>query len=290
VDLVRVHQPPALLSTQSAIHRGIEKWADADLYLERRSAAFAAETGLIVTQCVPSGDPVEHICARAIDIGADLVIMTSHGRTGFSRFWLGSVTDGVVRQSRIPVLILRAQEDENADAAPVRLQRLLVPLDGSKLAADALGPAAGLAVAEDAEMLLLHIVHPVPMVTEGFENALVGPMPTDQAATRLLVTEGRAYLEREAATLVERGVKRVAGHVMVSAHTAKAIIALTKTREVDAIVMSTHGRGLSRLVIGSVADKVLRASDVPLLLHRPAGAATAAPLIEEGEVELQLKE
>ena len=77
-------------------------------------------------------------------------------------------------------------------------------------------------------MLLLHIVHPVPMVTEGFENALVGPMPTDEAATRLLVTEGRAYLEREAATLVERGVKRVAGHVMVSAHTAKAIIALTK--------------------------------------------------------------
>jgi nucleotide-binding universal stress UspA family protein len=287
VDLVRVHPAPAFVATPRAVDRDIEGWADADRYLERRATAFEAETGLSVTHTVPAGDPVECICARASDIAADLIVMTSHGRTGFSRFWMGSIADAVVRRSKTPVLMLRASEDENATAAPVQFRRILVPLDGSPLAEEALTIAAELAKAENAELVLLQVVRPVPIVTSDVQTAWVGSLPMDEAATRLLATEARTYLQRQHAQLAERGVQRVQDHVMVSSHIAKAIIALAKTRQADAIVMSSHGRGMTRLVIGSVADKVLRGCDLPLLLHRPA-TIPAPTLVDSAEIEEQL--
>lgn len=287
VDLIAVHRQPGVVATQGTIDRSIQGWAEADRYLDRRASSLSAQTRGRVTHSVPAGEPVECICARAADIGADLIVLTSHGRTGFSRFWMGSVADGVVRRSSIPVLILRAVEDVNAPAAPLQFRRILVPLDGSKLAEEALGPAVDLAMAEDAELLLLHIVHPVPLPTVNYEMAWVGPLPTDEPATQLLVKEGRAYLASIGAKLGERGVKRVTEHVMVTGNTATAIIALAKARQADAIAMSTHGRGVSRLVIGSIADKVLRGCDVPLLIHRPA-TVPAATLLEPEDVEEQL--
>jgi nucleotide-binding universal stress UspA family protein len=287
VDLIAVHRPQKALATQSAIDRSIQRWADTDRYLERRATGLAHDTKLMVTHSVPSGNPVDCICARASDVDADLIVMTSHGRTGFNRFWLGRVADGVVRHSTIPVLMLRASEDEHATPAAIQFRRLLVPLDGSTLAEAALEPAASLALATNAEILLSHLVHPVPVATPDYQMVWAGPLPTDESATRLLMKEGTAYLAKKAELLAQRGVHSVATHVMVGQSTAKAIIALAKARQVDAIAMATHGRGVSRLVIGSVADKVLRGSELPLLIQRPATIA-APRLLEPHEVEEQL--
>jgi len=287
LDLVAVHPRPNAVATQGTIDRSIKSWSDADRYIEQRASALEAKTRLAVTHIVPAGEPVECICARAADVGADLIVMTSHGRTGFSRFWMGSVADGVVRRSSIPVLMLRALEEQDATPAARQFRRILVPLDGSKLAEEALGPAGDLAIALDADVVLLHVVHPVPLVNVDFEMAWSGPMATDDAATRLLMNQSRAYLARIGTRLGERGVKRVTEHVSLAGNTATAIIALAKERQVDAIAMSTHGRGVSRLVMGSVADKVMRGSDLPLLIHRPASVA-AATLLEPDELDEQL--
>jgi nucleotide-binding universal stress UspA family protein len=110
------------------------------------------------------GGVVEMICQRAHDVDADLIVMTSHGRTGLSRMWLGSVADGVIRRSSVPVLLLRPVENENRHAAAHVFKKILVPLDGSAVGADALPPAQALAHLSGARLVLLRVVQPVPMI------------------------------------------------------------------------------------------------------------------------------
>jgi len=287
IDITVVHRSNRGHDERFPSDEELSDWKTEDAYAERIANALQTRVDGAVSHGTPSGDPVDMICARTRDLRADLIVMTSHGRTGFSRFWMGSVADGVVRRSSIPVLMLRALEEQDATPAARQFRRILVPLDGSKLAEEALGPAGDLAIALDADVVLLHVVHPVPLVNVDFEMAWSGPMATDDAATRLLMNQSRAYLARIGTRLGERGVKRVTEHVSLAGNTATAIIALAKERQVDAIAMSTHGRGVSRLVMGSVADKVMRGSDLPLLIHRPASVA-AATLLEPDELDEQL--
>ena len=98
--------------------------------------------------------------------------------------------------------------------------------------------------------------------------------------------------EREVATvardLADRGFAKVEKHVVVEAGVARAILDFANRHRIDLIAMSTHGRGASRLIVGSIADKVLRGSALPILLRRPPGSVAEKPLLDRGEVELQL--
>ena len=104
-----------VLAHEMAPYDGVlaASWSDAktpeeSIYVRTIAEDLAKGANLTVDGCVETGNPVDVICRRAREIDADLIVMTSHGRTGLSRMWLGSVADGVIREASVPVQIGRA--------------------------------------------------------------------------------------------------------------------------------------------------------------------------------------
>lgn len=279
IDLVLVHEPLEFAGYPSGAMDG-EEWNVEHRYLESVAAELQSRASVSVTHAVLRGAPADMICVRVKDVSADLVVMTSHGRTGLSRSWLGSVADAVVRCSSTPVLMLRPVEtpiDRFAEQNP--FTRVLVPLDGSRLALGVLDPAAALAKCGDATLLLLRVVQPVPLVSayEINQPFLYPPIVADEEATTQVVGEVAAELETIARTLREKGTRRVEVDVIVGGRVADDVTAFARQHDVDVIAMSTRGRGASRILLGSVADKLLRASTLPILLYRPTDTDDESP-------------
>ena len=176
--------------------------------------------------------------------------MASHGWSGFDRFLLGSITEGVVRKIRKPVLVVRSQPMRLKDVA-----RILVPLDGSELSEKALGPAQQMARITGATLVLCqildtaHLNQTLPAILEGRQKD-IEPI--------------RKYLEQRASELDPEIRSNLLWTV---GSPARAILQLCAQQQIDLVVMSTHGRGgLKRLMLGSVAENVVRGSDGPVLL------------------------
>ena len=163
---------------------------------------------------------------------------------------------------------------------------MLVPLDNSALAFEAIGPAADLAEASGAELVLLHVVPPVPMIT-GYETTFpltFAPMVVDEALTASVAADSKRHLEEVASRLrTERRIAVVA-EVVIDSRIADAIIGFAHGQSVDVIAMTTHGRGASRLLLGSIADKIVRGSRVPVMLRRPIDIGEPAAEIREAEM------
>jgi len=273
VDLVLVREPRPLPEYQ------IGAADDKDLHgYERYMQAVVAElhsgASVEVTHAVVQGAPAEMIRTRAHEVGADLIVMTSHGRTGLSRAWLGSVADAVVRRSTIPVLMLRPNDTTPTDRLAEKhlFRRVLVPIDGSESARGILDGAAALAQCSDAPVVLLRVVPHVPKVIayDMHEPLIIPPTIPDPEATEQVVHDVTRQVEDLARSLRDRGSVNVEAHVIVGDRVAESIIDFARGHDADVIAMSTRGRGASRILLGSVADKLLRASDLPMLLRRPA--------------------
>lgn len=277
IDLLLVHQPMPFAGFDDAPwNAGVAQ--SESKYLASIAAELGTGADVTTTYAVVRGEPVDTIDERAREKKADLIVMTSHGRTGVSRAWMGSVADGVLRRSAVPVLMLRAAAGAPAPRAPVRLFRtMLVTLDGSPRAREILPAAASLAACSDARVLVLKVVPPVPMAGA-----------RDDAATKRLVDEATAELDEAALALKGAGIARVEPHVVVADHLARAILDFATRNSVDAIAMATNGRGASRLFVGSVADKVLRATALPMLMLRPVGVPGAGDLIDAASMARQL--
>lgn len=204
---------------------------------------------------------------------ADLVVMSTHGRTGIGRWLYGSVADEVLRRSRVPVLLVPPACAPAWD--PARPQRVLVPLDGSSLAEEILPAVTDLARTLRAEVLLLRVIeYPVPVLGDGTGYVTVFDEETERA-------DAEAYLAQVARRLMDAGLS-VATEVVVSPPTVVGQVPATiadvaRDRAATLIALATHGRGgLARLVLGSVATGVLQRANVPLLLTRPAAVGAAA--------------
>jgi nucleotide-binding universal stress UspA family protein len=221
------------------------------------------------------------ISAYAAEVEADLVVMTTHGRGGISRVWVGSVADALMRRAAVPILLVRPRDeavDWSRGAAP---RHMLIPLDGSELSAAVLPPALDLAALGDARITLLRIVLPVPFV--------VGPnasTPTFLATGGTdALEEARQYVERVAAPLRENGLD-VAAVALYNSTPATAILDYAAGAGVDTIAMATHGRGgWSRVALGSVADKVMRGTMMPVLVYRPGGRSLTTAGSADNNVE-----
>lgn len=169
--------------------------------------------------------------------------------------------------------------------APSPFNHVLVPLDGSAIALDVLASAAALARCSDARITLLRVVQPVPAVVVNARVPFAYPLSIpDDAATARLVDEAKQQLADVRRTLTEAVRATIEGHVVVADRVARAILDFARGHSVDVIAMATHGRGMSRLVVGSVADKVLRACGLPVLLYRPIGATEPIREIEHAGV------
>jgi nucleotide-binding universal stress UspA family protein len=210
--------------------------------------------------------------ARHANAAADLVIMTTHGRGGLARFWLGSVADGVVREATVPILLLKPSDSANGIAVGRggRLKAVLVPLDGSPLAERVLEPVIDVvgADAADVNLTLMLVQQPIAAIAL---SSLAAAIPTDAPPG----ADGEPtmdYLESVAERVRSRGL-RVHTRAVVHTSPARAIIEQANESGADVVAMATHGRGgIRRLLIGSTTDKVLRGSDTPLLLYRPPEA------------------
>jgi len=273
VDLILVHEPRALSEYQFGTADD-EDLHGSERYMQAVVAELHSGASVEVTHAVVKGAPAEMIRARAHEVGADLIVMTSHGRTGLSRAWLGSVADAVVRRSTIPVLMLRPVDTTPTDrlAAKHLFRCVLVPIDGSESARGILDAAAALAQCGDATVVLLRVVPHVPKVIayDMHEPLIFPPTIPDTEATEQVVHEVTGQVEELARSLRERGNVKVKAHVVVGDRVAESIIDFARAHNADVIGMSTRGRGASRILLGSVADKLLRASGLPMLLRRPA--------------------
>jgi nucleotide-binding universal stress UspA family protein len=195
------------------------------------------------------------IIAAADQERADLIVMSTHGRGGLGRWLYGSVADEVLRHTTQPIGLISATCDRVW--ATGRAFRMLVPLDGSDFAEQALEAAAAVATAVSGELLLLRVVEPTD------ELSVLGPPYLQDA-----LDAARGYLDRVAD---RPGINPVTTGLRVEAGDPAATIAAVARREdVDVVMMATHGSGgLVRLALGSVASDTLHRVTTPLLLVRP---------------------
>lgn len=225
---------------------------------QRYLAAMAAELrtdGLDVQVAVGVGAAAEVIIDAAQRLPSSLIVMSSHGWSGLNRWAIGSVTDKVLHATEAPVLIVRNHPPHQA----LRLRRIMLALDGSDLARQALPIAAELAGSAQAELILFQAIAPI-----------IGafPYPTLPADAQLAMGH-TAYQNLEALADQLRPRRIAATPVVTLGYPAEAIVDEAERRDVDLIVMATHGwSGLRRWALGSVAGKVLHSTSRPLLLVR----------------------
>ncbi|GAA0310611.1 universal stress protein [Halarchaeum salinum] len=209
--------------------------------------------GVDFDTAVVQGRPANAIVEYAAEGGHDLVVMPTHGRTGVERFFLGSVTESVVRDADVPVLTARSR-DERYDFP---YERLLVPTDGSASASAAVDHALDLADELDAAVDVLSVVNEASLGLDTRSTVILDEIEAqaDEAVGDVV------------ATAESRGIE-AAGHVT---HGSPAQTICERVDEVDAhaIVMGTTGRsGLDRVLLGSVAERTVRNADVPVLTVR----------------------
>ncbi len=195
----------------------------------------------------------------------DLIVMTTHGRGGLARAWLGSVADGLARHGPAPLLLLRPWPD-NAPLTMDHFARIVIPLDGSPLAEQILEPALTFGRLTQAELVLLQVVMP-------FEERRLTPgidlLKLEREINQRRASEAQAYLRSVAARLVAAG-HTVEERVVFDRQPARAILKVAADLNPSLIAIATQGHGgLTRLLLGSVADKVVRGAETPVLLYRP---------------------
>ena len=236
--------------------------AAAEQYVHATADRLRANQGGNVSGTVLEGSASSAVVGHAESVGADLIVMSSHGRTGASRFWLGSVADAVMRAAKVPVLMVRA----DGARQPSLFERILVPLDGSELAEAVLPHAIAIAKLEKARVHLLQ-------VEERAEDlrlsvwAIASPEPDDLPAR---LASADRYLHHVMARFESEWKPATVSVEARGAHrVGEAIARVAVERESDLIAMATHGRGASRMLIGSVADKVIRGTECSVLLLRP---------------------
>lgn len=198
----------------------------------------------------------------------DLVVMATHGRGPLSRFWLGSVADYLVRHASVPILLLRPRDGEALPAAETSFRRVLVPLDLSEESEAILTPLRALAHVVQAHLTLVHVVEPLL----GVGGAGL-PYPVTMPNELIETSRGRAQerLDAIADRLRSEGLG-VATRVVVGLGVAGTILEQAEQQGFDWIAIATHGAGgFRRMLVGSVADKVIRASAKPVLVLRPGG-------------------
>lgn len=209
---------------------------------------------------VAIGDPARRIIDTAVDLDAEMIVMASHGRGALGRLIYGSVADRVGRASPIPVMVVRARQLE---PGPVGITRLVVPLDGSERAESALPVATTISRRLGTPILLIRVVDPADLMPPAVGIGEAIPFEIYDEAEEELEQEARRYLDTMAQKLRELGLP-VATRVLMGPP-ASAIEEATHLG--DVLVIASHERtGVMRWLLGSVAEKLTREDESPVIL------------------------
>jgi len=244
INLLAQHPLDLLLLRVASDPEGAtEAQASLDEATERLARSPAAVTPLLAF-----GRPEQEIVRCADQQGADLIAMSTHGRSDLARMLVGSVTDRVIRTSPVPVLVLHppTMAIDRVSAPTGRKLRVLAPLDGSAFAEEAVNMAVSLLSPERIELSIA---------------CVVGTPQRETPVAREILDEAAARLEKPGLGITTT--------ILVGA-TAAQINAFAIEGGHDLIVMSTHGHGmLTRTLVGSVTDQMVRISEVPVLVIQP---------------------
>jgi nucleotide-binding universal stress UspA family protein len=211
------------------------------------------------------GRPADEILAFASEVDADLIAMSAHGRSGISRWVLGSVADRVLHGAMCPVLIVRARSQQ----VQPTYQHILVPLDGSELAEQVLPHVSALIRPNYTRVYLISVL------ANGFSDRTITLLTSSPPGLQISTTalskaevQLTTYMRRVAAALRERGA--TVNTTVKHGSPAEEILAHAAEVNVDLIGMTAHGlSGVSRWMYGNVASKVLQGSHCPVLLVHP---------------------
>jgi nucleotide-binding universal stress UspA family protein len=213
------------------------------------------------TPVAEAGDPQATIIDQAISKRADLIVMGTHGRRGFKRLLLGSVTETVLREAPCPVLTVPPHAPETV-SEPRAFKRILCPIDFSPSALQALGFALDLARQADGRVTLLHIVEWLaeeePRASAHFNIPEYRRYMVADAQERLrglVADESRTWVEIDDAVVFGR------------AH--REILRAAESTPADLIVMGAQGRGgVGLALFGSTTQQVVRSAMCPVLTAR----------------------
>lgn len=205
--------------------------------------------------------------ARRNDV--DLIVISTHARSGISRLSLGSVTDSLIRHTTIPILVVKPPASYLNPRVCDAFKRVVVPLDGSSLAEQILPRVLTLARFEEAEIILLHVLTP-------------------EAYLEKEISLPQTYLFRIASRLRRDGMP-VTTDIVINENVASAINDFASREKADLIAIATHGRGgLARMLRGSVADAVMRSARISMLVFKPDELSEEEASLSADEIRADL--
>lgn len=281
LDIVRVHleERPDLADDPS----WDQMFREGEMrYLEALALAYEPVAGSQVGTSLLDPPVADSLLKFAETRAAPLFVMIGRGRTGLRRALLGSTCDALVRGGDTPVLVLR---DCGPDDVPSwqfgrrPFRRIVLPLDGTMHAEGGIAPAVALARAMDAKLRLVRVVGPV--VTSAVLGAIaMHPLlPQDENVIRNDIAH--EYLQGIVDRINAGGPGLDIGtEVALGTDTASAIIESCRRMSADLVVLPTHGRGASRIIVSAVGDRLLRDGPDALLFVKPAKRRLRAGLAE----------
>ncbi len=271
VRLVHVHVPIAALYNANEVLSDVvleNTLREQDCaYLQgvvkrvQRVAAVPVESTLL------DGPVIGALLEHSANVRADLIVMTTHGRGPLSRFWLGGVADKMMRRGPTPILLVHPHDSAPSLEQQAKLERIIIPLDGSELAERVLEPAIELAGLLSAECTLLRAIEPILVAEYPLNSSVVGGVPEE--FRRRVEEEARSYLQRVAERLRAKSIS-AGTRLVIDRVAADAILDESRSSPNSMIALATHGRGgLARMFLGSTADRVVRGATVPVLVYHP---------------------
>lgn len=229
-------------------------------YLQATADALGTTHGLEVSYALLDGARVHALAEHSRAKRVGLIVMTTHGQSGASRLWLGSVADRLLRRVPVPVLLLRPGEG----LPHTEFRHALIALDGLPEGERVLEPAIELgSLSGEARFTLVRVVEPpVSLITR---LALSGSAVRTHWRD-LEENCARSYVDRIATRMRQR-CPYVATHVLSGPSVAQGILDLAHSIGADLIVVGTHSaKGIERMLLGSVADKVIRGATQAVLV------------------------
>ena len=235
-------------------------------YLEKRAGELSS-LGIKASPLVVQGNAANEILDFAERNDINLIIISTHGRTGLSIWPLGSIANKILQKSHIPILLIRSSELETV-LREKEVRRIIVPLDGSQFAEGVIPYVEGLAKGMDSEVILITVNEPlqVPDIvrhTAGFDGEKYEELTvrTDKQVKR--------YLSKKESALRHKSVKVRSTSLL--GMPAQTILQYAEDNSVSLIALSTHGfSGISKWAFGSIAAKIIERSSKPVLMVRPS--------------------
>lgn len=244
-----------------------EQSSEAAAEMERLFSRHPVDDVRVVQSVQPGRSAAEEILRYETEHNIDLIVLGTHGHRGFKERLLGTVSEEVVRKSKAPVFAVREQE---RPVEPEHARRILVPVDFSPNGWLSVAHAREVASVYGAQLVLMHVVE--EFVPPGVYGLDTNPMRYISDEVEMRAREEMARISNKA-----KSPSVEVENYIVSGHAAREIVDFAKDKDIDLIVIATHGETtIEHVFVGSVADRVIHRAPCPVFVVKPHGKKLVA--------------